>query len=297
MSEKGLARLDGLVLSAQIIIRFRSCLRDGGGQEQENEARRHQQTSSTATSPTQILLRIFQTHSLFIAHISKTERIWLIWHQISQNQFWRRLSAQNSSSLTSIASSSESESSGFAKQRVRDTGKKCYAAVYQIILKEQWDSLTVEEQTNWNDRAELLAANISDPREYLLPILAVNWGTSEPEVLIKRQSQIFFKRERVSDATLQCELSIYMSDDSPGRLLPQTIDRVKQGVRSSLQPSTRGGFRVWFEYTVANIAGHMNHWLLAQTQVIPDDHEHLLGGIIACGCTTDLDLVSAKYIS
>ncbi|KAJ7848520.1 hypothetical protein B0H13DRAFT_1906697 [Mycena leptocephala] len=47
-----------------------------------------------------------------------------------------------------------------SKQRVLDTGNKSHAAVYQTVLKEQWDSLTGEEQSGWNDRAELEAGNV-----------------------------------------------------------------------------------------------------------------------------------------
>lgn len=63
----------------------------------------------------------------------------------------RQLFAQeNSESLTAAS-----------KQRVDDTDHKSLAAVYQIILKERWDSLTGEEQASWNDRAELEAGNIT----------------------------------------------------------------------------------------------------------------------------------------
>ena len=62
----------------------------------------------------------------------------------------RQLFAQENSELLAAAT----------KQRVLDTGHKSHAAVYQIILKERWDSLTCEQQSNWNDRAELEAGNI-----------------------------------------------------------------------------------------------------------------------------------------
>jgi hypothetical protein len=46
------------------------------------------------------------------------------------------------------------------QQRVLDTGNKTHAAVYQTILKEKWDSLTGEQQSTWNAKAEEQASNI-----------------------------------------------------------------------------------------------------------------------------------------
>ncbi|KAJ6467423.1 hypothetical protein C8R45DRAFT_938759 [Mycena sanguinolenta] len=61
-----------------------------------------------------------------------------------------------------------------AYQRMADTKIKSPAAVYQIVLKEQWDSLSPEEQGNWNDLAEKNATKITQfefcsPSIHLVP--------------------------------------------------------------------------------------------------------------------------------
>ncbi|KAJ7827419.1 hypothetical protein B0H13DRAFT_1917662, partial [Mycena leptocephala] len=62
----------------------------------------------------------------------------------------RQLFAQENSDTLSAA----------VQQRLCDTDSKSTAGVYQNVLKERWDSLSSEEQTGWNTRAEAEAGNI-----------------------------------------------------------------------------------------------------------------------------------------
>ena len=48
-----------------------------------------------------------------------------------------------------------------AKKRALSTGEKNSAALYQQILKDRWDALSVEDQSAWNDRAETDAADVA----------------------------------------------------------------------------------------------------------------------------------------
>ncbi|KAJ7256378.1 hypothetical protein C8J57DRAFT_1517546 [Mycena rebaudengoi] len=50
--------------------------------------------------------------------------------------------------------------SAAVQQRCLDTGNKNSAAVYQMILKEKWDSLSGEGQSVWNDMAEAEAGDV-----------------------------------------------------------------------------------------------------------------------------------------
>ncbi|KAJ7231785.1 hypothetical protein C8J57DRAFT_1250915 [Mycena rebaudengoi] len=57
------------------------------------------------------------------------------------------------------------------QQRVLDTGNKTHAAVYQTILKEKWDSLTGEQQSTWNAKAEEQASNIQQNQQEFAPTM------------------------------------------------------------------------------------------------------------------------------
>ncbi|KAJ6534867.1 hypothetical protein B0H19DRAFT_1080285 [Mycena capillaripes] len=57
------------------------------------------------------------------------------------------------------------------QQRVLDTGNKTHAAVYQTILKEEWDSLTGEQQSTWNTKAEEQASNIQQNQQEFAPTM------------------------------------------------------------------------------------------------------------------------------
>ncbi|KAJ6590273.1 hypothetical protein B0H10DRAFT_2233653 [Mycena sp. CBHHK59/15] len=48
-----------------------------------------------------------------------------------------------------------------SKKRALSTGEKNPAALYQQILKDRWDALSVEDQSSWNDRAETDAADVA----------------------------------------------------------------------------------------------------------------------------------------
>ncbi|KAJ6596710.1 hypothetical protein B0H10DRAFT_2232291 [Mycena sp. CBHHK59/15] len=53
----------------------------------------------------------------------------------------------------------------FGAGRMLDTGNNGYAGAYQTVLKQQWDSLTEEEQSGWNERAELEAGDVSQNQQ------------------------------------------------------------------------------------------------------------------------------------
>ncbi|KAJ7787451.1 hypothetical protein B0H14DRAFT_3163172 [Mycena olivaceomarginata] len=69
----------------------------------------------------------------------------------------QQFAKENSESITAAA-----------HQRLLDTDNKSLAAVYQNVLKERWDSLSGEEQLDWNERAEKEAGDTSqNQREFV----------------------------------------------------------------------------------------------------------------------------------
>ena len=49
---------------------------------------------------------------------------------------------------------------GAARQHALDTNSKSPAGVYQTILKEHWDALSVNDQAHWNQLAEAQGGDV-----------------------------------------------------------------------------------------------------------------------------------------